>query len=72
MQFTITYEDVKKLLGVFYNSPYQVSAPYVDIIHNMKGEDGQSFLHHLEVEKSIVAAQQNPSPVAEPVEVKTE
>ncbi len=75
MQFTISYEDVKKLIGVFYNSAYQVSAPYVDVLHNLKGEDGQSFLHHLDVERAVVAAQQavpQAEAVAEPVEAHVE
>jgi len=74
MQFKITYDDIKKLLGVFYNSPYQISAPYVDILHNLKDDLDTSFLTHLEAEKTLIAtaeAQRN-SANAGPVEVKAE
>jgi len=36
MNFTISYEDAKKILGVFYNSPYQNVVPYVAILDNLK------------------------------------
>jgi hypothetical protein len=35
MDFKLAYEDAKKLLNIFYQSPYQVSAPFVAILHEM-------------------------------------
>lgn len=39
MDFKISYEDAKKILGVFYNSPYQNVLPYVAILDNLKSVD---------------------------------
>jgi hypothetical protein len=36
--FTLSYEDAKKILGVFYNSPYRNVAYFVDILHASKEE----------------------------------
>jgi hypothetical protein len=34
--FAISDEEAKKLLEVFYNSPYKNVLPYVEILHNMR------------------------------------
>ena len=34
--FAIKGEDAKKLLEVFYNSPYKNVLSYVEILHNMR------------------------------------
>lgn len=39
MDFKISYENAKKILGVFYNSPYQNVLPYVAILDNLKSDD---------------------------------
>lgn len=62
MNFKISYEDTKKLLGLLYNNPYQAVAPYVEIIHNLPSEiegEGKSFLHYLEEEKAALEAKLN-------------
>ncbi len=42
--FAISDEEAKKLLEVFYNSPYKNVLPYVEILHNMpKFGDSSTF-----------------------------
>lgn len=36
LSFCIGYEDAKKLLEVFYSSPYKNVLPYIEIMHNMR------------------------------------
>jgi hypothetical protein len=36
MSFAIEYEDLKKLLNVFYNSPYRNVVGYIELLHNLK------------------------------------
>lgn len=59
MEFVISYEDLKKVLGAFYNSPYKTSAPYVDMLHSLREKDGKLTLKEridLEVEALNKAA----------------
>ena len=57
MDFKISYEDAKKVLGVFYNSPYSLSAPYVVILDNLVSVDGNETLR-LAIEKEHEAGKQ--------------
>lgn len=50
MNFKLSYEDAKKILSVFYTSPYQVSAPYVAILDNIKNEDDHTLRQCIEAE----------------------
>ncbi len=53
MEFVISYEDLKKVLGAFYNSSYKTAVPYVDMLHNLCEKDGKLTLKEridLEVE----------------------
>lgn len=72
MQFKINYEDVKRLLGIFYNSPYQVSAPYVELLHNLKDDNEGIFLTHLEQEKTLITAASQNTEASQPIEAKAE
>lgn len=64
MDFKLSYEDAKKILSVFYTSPYQVSAPFVAILDNIQNEDGQTLRNCIEAEveaKKEVAAEPEPT-----------
>jgi hypothetical protein len=51
LSFSINYEDAKKLLEVFYNSPYKNVLPYVEIMHNMQEINGSlSLKERLDIE----------------------
>jgi hypothetical protein len=50
MNFKIPYEDAKKILSVFYQSPYQVSAPFVAILDGMKNDEDNTLRHCIEAE----------------------
>ena len=55
--FLVNYEDAKKLLEVFYNSPYKNVLPYVEILHKMPEIDGLqgtfSFKERIEQSKVL-------------------
>lgn len=63
MKFSISYENAKKILEVFYNSPYLAALPYIEILHNMKQRMGPChdlhstpiFKEKLDEEKSKAA-----------------
>lgn len=69
MNYSLSYEDAKALLIVFYNSPYQVSAPFVEILHKMKAEDGSIFGDAIAAEKAATQAAANAAPSEEVKEV---
>jgi len=56
MNFRISYEDAKKLLGVFYNSPYAVSAPFVMILDGLQNDEGITLKTCIDVERAEKAA----------------
>lgn len=61
--FTISFEDAKKILSVFYNSPYRNVVGFVDILHAIKEEGTElSLKEKIDIENAIYAsdaAQQN-------------
>jgi hypothetical protein len=60
MNFTISYEDAKKVLGVFYNSPYQNVLQYVAILDNLKCVDSDVTLKQaVEAEHAANVVTQN-------------
>ena len=60
MNFKMSYEEAKAILAVFYQSPYQVSAPYVAILDNLLNEDGESLKACIDAERAAKAATPNP------------
>lgn len=50
MNFKLPYEEAKKLLHVFYQSPYQVSAPFVHMLDNLSNEEGVTLRQSIEAE----------------------
>lgn len=50
MYFKLSYDEAKKLLQVFYQSPYQISAPYVHILDNLLNEDALTLKKCIEAE----------------------
>jgi hypothetical protein len=60
VNFTLSYEDAKKLLHVFYHSPYQVAASYVDMLHALE-EIGSSLTlkDHVDAEAQLLNAVNN-------------
>lgn len=65
MNFKLSYENAKKLLSVFYSSPYNVSAPFVALLDNLQNEDGDTL--RCAIDKEIEALKQTEQPkVAEP------
>lgn len=67
-KFYIEYEDIKKILAVFYNSAYKEVVHYVDIIHNAKEVDGYVTLkQRLDIESSASVQQVVAAPIAAPV-----
>ena len=60
MDFKISYEDAKKILGVFYNSPYQNVLSYVAILDNLKCVDSDLTLKEaVEAEHAASLVTQN-------------
>ena len=59
MNFTISYEDAKKILAVFYQSPYQVSAPYVAILDGLVNAEGVTLKACVDVERAASAITPN-------------
>lgn len=61
--FIISFEDAKKILSVFYNSPYRNVVGFVDILHAIKEEGTElSLKEKIDIENAIYAsdaAQQN-------------
>jgi len=50
MNFKLSYEEAKKILSVFYTSPYQVSAPFVAILDNIKNDEEMTLRQCIEAE----------------------
>jgi len=66
MDFVISYEDAKKILGVFYNSPYQNVLPYVAILDNLKCSNADVTLKQaVEAEHEARIAAESATPNAE-------
>jgi hypothetical protein len=63
MDFKISYEDAKKILGIFYNAPYRQVIEFVAILDNLKQIDGELTLKQM-VEAEI-AATNSPIPKTE-------
>lgn len=55
--FTLSYEDAKKILSVFYNSPYRNVVGYVEIMHGLKEEGTELTLKNKVDLENILAAQ---------------
>jgi hypothetical protein len=56
MAFTIEYEDLKKILSVFYNSPYRNVVNFVEILHNLKEIDSNLTLKQkIDIENALAA-----------------
>ncbi len=55
--FKIAYDDAKKLAGLLYNAPYQVSAPFCEILHNLvviSDSETHTFKHYIDEERITV------------------
>jgi hypothetical protein len=66
--FLLNYDDAKKLLDVFYKSPYGVVHPYVEILHGLKEDiSALTLKEHLELEVEALnkANEVKVEPVAE-------
>ncbi len=63
MNYSISYEDVKALYTIFFNSPYGVSAPFIELLHKLKAEDGSMFGDALAAERAANAPVANDVPI---------
>lgn len=63
MTFKLSYENAKKLLSVFYGSPYQVSAPFVAMLDNLVNEEGHTLRDA--IDKEIEASKEASEPKTE-------
>ncbi len=64
MNFKIPYIEAKKILSVFFQSPYQVSAPYVAVLDALENEEGKTLRECIEAEieaNKEVAAEPEPT-----------
>lgn len=54
MSFKISFEDAKRILGVFYNCKYNEAIGYIEILHNLKEEDsGLTLKEKIAVEVAL-------------------
>lgn len=56
MAFLVEYEDLKKLLNVFYHAPYHQAVPYVNLMQGFKeAESGITLKEKVEMELALAA-----------------
>ena len=60
MHFKLPFEDAKKLLSVFFQSTYQVSAPFVAILDNLQNDEGETLRQCIEKEIEAVKSAELP------------
>jgi hypothetical protein len=58
--FILSIANAKKLLEVFYNSPYHLSIPYVDMLHKLQEQNGNLTLkEYIDIEVETANKAQN-------------